>query len=213
MVYGETTVVIDLMGVIFREGQYVTKLLYPLVKKKISYHEFKKRYILFAIGNITREEFWDGLVPTETARSFETHFLTHLALNKNTAIILKKLAKDNRLILFSEMPTVWGQSLLKHARLRQYFSTVIFSGDVGSTKPFKTMFLALMRNVKRDANKYFVDDSLENILTAKKYGFITVHYHQWNCARPREIDHTTTSLNQLEHIINYSPKVSYYGKK
>lgn len=71
------------------------------------------------------------------------------------------------------------------------FDELVLSGDVGLVKPDAAIFELLIRRRNLDVRRtVFIDDSAENVATARKLGFATVHFKE----------HTTNLQTELIHL-------------
>jgi len=71
----------------------------------------------------------------------------------------------------------------------QLFATILLSGDVKLIKPDPRIFEALLERIGRSAGEcLFIDDSEENISTARSLGFETIRFESPDQLR-RELQH------------------------
>ncbi len=71
----------------------------------------------------------------------------------------------------------------------QLFDTILLSGDVKLIKPAPGIFEALLERIARSASEcLFIDDSEENISTARSLGFETIRFESPDQLR-RELQH------------------------
>ena len=71
----------------------------------------------------------------------------------------------------------------------QLFATILLSGDVKLIKPDPRIFEALLERIGRSASEcLFIDDSEENISTARSLGFETIRFESPDQLR-RELQH------------------------
>jgi HAD superfamily hydrolase (TIGR01549 family) len=86
------------------------------------------------------------------------------------------LGKENiRKGIISNMPKEWGDYLAKKFNLVVDFDPIILSGDVGVSKPdYGKYDEFLNRAGVRGEKVLFIDDKLENLIMAERFGFKTV---------------------------------------
>lgn len=108
----------------------------------------------------------------------ETHRFTDLAsmvvYDKPLRHLLKQL--PGRKIIFSNGPRAYALAVLAITGLRPLFDTVYTIEDVGyQPKPMRPAFLKLLKDARLNPRQcIMVEDSLANLLTAKKLGMRTV---------------------------------------
>lgn len=167
-------IIFDLIGVITKESFFATKALYPLIEKSISYNEFKKRYLLFCIGKINKQEFWEDILREEEIEEFESNFFNHQLKYDDKIIGLIKDLKNNGYYLYlaSEIPHEWGEHILKITQIQKCFDQKFYSSKIKHTKPFKPFFSKVFGILGSSGEKvYYIDDTSINLLSAKKLGF------------------------------------------
>jgi len=206
----QTVIILDLMGVLYKEGLYVTKILYPILKNKISYNELKKRYTLYAVGSISNKEFWNDIFSNNAkTKEFEHGFLDSLKLNAGAVSMLKRIRQRHKIILFSEIPNHWGKYLLKREDIGKYFDKILLSGDHHITKPYKKFFGILDSYTHGSQNRFYIDDTLENLIVGKKHGYITVWFSNSKNQKQKFIDAYVENCNQITKLVNdYDKKCS-----
>jgi 2-haloacid dehalogenase len=70
------------------------------------------------------------------------------------------------------------------------FESIVVSGEIHLVKPDERIYAVMLEQIKRSPRQcVFIDDSLNNILTAQTMGFIAIHYQS-----PEQL------LNELESI-------------
>ncbi len=102
---------------------------------------------------------------------------------KGTSLILKNLNDLNEVKLYAL--TNWSAETFPIAKRRfdflNCFEGVVVSGEEFTRKPFSRIYeITLNRFDLQPQHCVFIDDSLENIETARKMGIIGIHYKNSN---------------------------------
>ena len=165
-------IIFDLVGVITKEIFFATKVLFPEIRGRITYNEFKKRYILYCVGNISNIEFWENILDLNSVKDFERRFFRNkVKCNIKVVSLIKKLNQDGFAIsLASEMPQKWGDVILKNNGIGKTFKRIYYSSNIKHTKPFLKFYDRVFRNLVRhnEEKTYYVDDTIDNLMAVKK---------------------------------------------
>lgn len=167
--------IFDLFGVLTKESYFATKTLYPLIKDKISYDQFKKRYLLYCVGLISNKEFWENVVEKEKIAKFEHKLFKNIVKYDNTLIsLIKKLEKEGTyLYLASEIPHEWGGLMLKILGIESSFRKKFYSSKIRHTKPFLKFFKEVFEsNELKGKDLVYIDDTEANLKAVSKYKFM-----------------------------------------
>ena len=165
------TVIFDLMGVLFEGGHWVSEHLYPEVKDRLTLAEVRRHYIQYAVGKITREEFWSRLFGDWQAQG--NRLLEPLQPRKDLDAI-RPLKGRYFLALATEIPRDWAPMLLDRARLHDFFDVAVISGLEGVTKPHREIYERLVARLPKTGRRIYVDDKIQNLATANTFGITTV---------------------------------------
>jgi FMN phosphatase YigB (HAD superfamily) len=200
-------IVFDLIGVLTKESYFATKTLYPLIKDKISYDQFKKRYILYCVGLISNKEFWEDVVEEEKIAKFEHKLFKNIVKYDNTLIsLIKELEKEGMyLYLASEIPHEWGDLMLKILGIESSFRNKFYSSKIRHTKPFLKFFKKVFESDElKDKDLFYIDDTEVNLKAISKYKF-TVKTILYSPNLPETISdkHILKAKNasELKHIL------------
>jgi HAD superfamily hydrolase (TIGR01509 family) len=198
-------VVIDFMGVLFREGLVLTNLLVPMFRPPLPLAEIRKRYRKLVTGEIPAEAFWMGMVPDH--QKAQEAYLERFELNDGVEV-LTELKKQYTLAVLSEIPAEWGDHLVKKFRLDRIFDTIVLSGAVGVTKPDLRIFEILIERLGKDRPYYFIDDNPTNLRAASTFGWKTIWMRN-RVFKPRRpglrADAIIEKLRDLEKLLLKSP--------
>lgn len=168
-------IIFDLFGVLTKESYFATKTLYPLIKDRISYDQFKKRYLLYCIGHISNKEFWDDIVAKEKIAKFEYKLFKNIVkYDKPLVSLIKKLEKEGVcLYLASEIPHKWGDLILRQLRIESSFRKKFYSSRIRHTKPFLKFFKEIFEsNELKGKDLIYIDDTQANLKAIYKYKFM-----------------------------------------
>jgi FMN phosphatase YigB (HAD superfamily) len=173
-----------------------------MVKDKISYDLFKKKYLLYAIGSINREEFWEFICLKKDVEKFEKRIVKKTLLTPRIKNIMKNLKKLGcELYLATEIPKSWGEMLLDKAGIKNAFKKKFYSSDLLTTKPFAKFYKIVFQNIGK-GDIYYIDDTLINLVSAqrlKKHN--TVYYNlRGNFSFKDEVKFKINNLNKIIKI-------------
>ena len=161
-------IIFDLLGVITTESMFATNIVYPMVKDKISYDLFKKKYLLYAMGVIGRKEFWEFICAPKEIMKFEKKIIQKTTLTPGVKKIMSDLlASEYILCLATEIPKEWGELLLKKAGIKHMFKRKFYSSDLRFTKPFAKFYKIVFGSI-RNNEIFYIDDTLVNLVAAQK---------------------------------------------
>ncbi|HUW21160.1 MAG TPA: HAD-IA family hydrolase [Candidatus Bathyarchaeia archaeon] len=180
----ETKVIaFDLGGVLFKNDP--EGITYRSIAKqyKLNYEDVNKllarNYEIFHQGKISEKDFWAPLinkyhVSLEQCKKF---YRSSVAINLPMFDFLKAVYKKYDCYTLNDEPREWMIYRVKKYHLKQYFKGFITSSFYGYTKPDKNLYKIFIRKVKvKPSEIFFIEDSKECILTAKKMGMRTFHY-------------------------------------
>ena len=165
------SVVFDMMGVLYTEGHYISGLFNDWFGDKISLEELSRVYIQFAVGEISRDEFWKHL--TSEPDKYEREFFDLMQPMPDLDVI-RDLKGKCCLGLLTEMPAEWIGRMLDKAHLADFFDVKVVSGIDKLNKPDTAIYELLLSRLPEGGKKIFVDDRLKNLAPAAELGFITI---------------------------------------
>lgn len=86
--------------------------------------------------------------------------------------------KDDKLALLSVHTREWIEYCETKHNYHQYFHTIMYSYEVGVSKPDPMAFELILESLQVKPNEtLFIDDSRRNIQAANKLGMHTIHFH------------------------------------
>lgn len=195
-------IIFDLLGVITKEPMFATNIIYPLVKDKISYDLFKKKYLLYAIGAIEKKDFWEFICTNSSIEKFENRIIKEAIITFEIKKIINDLVSSGCVLyLVTEIPKRWGELLLKKAGIKDIFKKKFYSSDLLATKPFSNFYKKIFKQIKGD-EIYYIDDTLINLIAAKKIkNHTTIYYSTENkTVLCKEINYKINNLKKIIEI-------------
>ena len=195
-------VIFDLLGVITTESMFATNIVYPMVKKRISYDLFKKKYLLYALGIINKKDFWEFICLSREIKYYEDNIIKKTTITCGVKNIMKDIIDNGcELYLATEIPKRWGELLLVKAGIKNIFKKKFYSSDIFSTKPFPTFYKKVFKEFNKE-DIYYIDDTLINLLAAQKIKkHKTIFYNKRRLTAKGEIDYIINNLNSVNKII------------
>lgn len=195
-------VIFDLLGVITKEPMFATNIIYPMVKGKISYDLFKKKYLLYATGSISRNDFWEFICLRKDIEKFEKRIIKKTLLTPGIKKVMTDLAASGcELYLASEIPQRWGDLLLEKGGIKKIFKKKFYSSDLLTTKPFFSFYKKVFNNIN-NGEIYYIDDTLINLVAAQKIKSLnTVFFASKNkFSFRKEINFNIDNLKKLNEV-------------
>lgn len=121
--------------------------------------------------------------------------------NRQTEKIINRLAKDFNLILVSDAPQVWVESVLAVLKIKKVFADRIFFGEGNIRKNLDNAFPFILEKFKINPSQCVVigDQESTDIVPAKKLGLKTVLINQTDLAT--EADYKISDLSELPDIL------------
>jgi epoxide hydrolase-like predicted phosphatase len=97
--------------------------------------------------------------------------------NDSVVTIIKKLKSNYKVILFSNFIGELLRKLLSKYKIHDLFDEIIISSEHKLKKPHPDFFNILLQKSGVPKNEIlFIDDRLENIEGAKKFGILAIHF-------------------------------------
>ncbi len=176
-----TTIIFDLSNV-YLEGilgshKYFEKELSATVSEEYFYNEY---YEKFVTGQISEDNYWKSVIkenswdiPVDQLKNAARKNFTEI---KGTREIIEKLKKeDYTLILLSNHGKEWVEYCEKKYSYHKLFKHVVYSFQVGLTKPNKEIFLLVLKKLQLKPQEcLFIDDYIKNIEVAERLDFKTI---------------------------------------
>jgi 2-haloacid dehalogenase len=115
----------------------------------------------------------------ELIQAYDTHWIESITETLHETIqIARNLKQSGWLLYMLSNFSVEKFVLMKEQHdFLEIFDDIIISGEHKEIKPAPAIFEIALRRINRNAGEcLFIDDSLANITTARKMGFITIRY-------------------------------------
>jgi putative hydrolase of the HAD superfamily len=166
--------VLDAMGVIYRNGDDVTELLIPFARSKnsnISKKNIFDNYRQASLGKISSETFWKNI---GLSSDIEDEYLSNFSLTDGLLTFLKTaLHHFKEIICLSNDVSEWSEKLRVNFGLTEYIKMWFISGDLKCRKPSLEIYRKVLENLKVNDSKeiLFIDDNMDNLLAAEELGF------------------------------------------
>jgi len=176
-------IVIDVGGV-YVKGTRNDVFSYLSKKFKVDLNNsIEYLYTRFNTGKIDSEEFFKKI---SNKLKIDKHILKRAWLNaikikfkpdKNIEKILKNLKESGYILTTITNTNKFHLNFHRKAGNYKYFTVVIASCEVGLLKPNKKIYLILMKRLKLKPEEIlFIDNTEENLITAKRLGMKTITY-------------------------------------
>jgi putative hydrolase of the HAD superfamily len=178
---GGKWLVLDMMGVLFREGDSINKLFVPYLKEQGCRMPSAQVYALYmkgSAGRLTSKRIWEILGLGSRYPAVEKDFIRRaFKIDRGFSRVLPWLKKYFRLAVLSNDIKEWSAYLRKINGLNRHFKVAVISGAVKCRKPEKRIYSILLKiSGAKPKDCVFVDDKARNLKPAEKLGFITVRF-------------------------------------
>jgi putative hydrolase of the HAD superfamily len=173
-------VVVDAMGVLYREADDVEALLIPFVRERGGIDDplaIRGRYVDASLGRHTTTELWSLLGVPGDAEELDRSYTERFGLSDGVYEFLD--AMDQRGIgvaCLTNDVAEWSALLRRRFELDARVHPWIVSGEVGVRKPAEPIFAELERALEVPLRAcLLVDDRIDNLAAGRKLGMATVH--------------------------------------
>ena len=198
----ERCVVLDAMGVIYRDGDDVHDLLVPYLRAKgchLDESRVRALYLACSLGQISSGDFWRLAGVGRLASDEE--YCEGYRLNDRVTDLLRELqTRGIRTACLSNDVSEWSRLLRKRFGLESLIPTWVISGDVGIRKPAPEIYQVLLHKLGCDGSAVvLVDDSVRNLDAATTLGMDTILFTP---VRFGECNHAqVSSMEQLSEVL------------
>ncbi|MEI7903936.1 MAG: HAD-IA family hydrolase [Candidatus Firestonebacteria bacterium] len=173
-------VVLDMMGVVFEEGDTLSSVLFPYLnglKGDISRENINALYALGRVGRLTSKQIFETLGFKENPEKIEEGFLKLLKLDPQFYSVAENIRKKYKLAALSNDVSGWSERLRALHGLNSLFDVIVISGDYGTHKPEEKIFNVFLEKANAKPSEcVFVDDKVRNLVPAEKLGFKTIKF-------------------------------------
>lgn len=174
-------VALDAMGVLYREGDDVNRLLIPFARERgslLTDAELVDRARALSLGRITASEFWSQVGAVGDPPTLTQEYLALHQLNPGVVKFLRALRqREIRAACITNDAASWATALRRRHSLEGLIDVWVISGAVGVRKPDPPIFEALRRVAQVPAGDILlIDDDVRNLDAAQSLGFRTAWY-------------------------------------
>ncbi len=176
-----TVVALDGMGVLYREGDDINRILVPFVRERgseVTHDEIVAKARLISLGRITPSEFWRAVGVEGDPNEIDDDYLSRFQLNPGVVKFLRSLRdRGVRVACVTNDSTAWANKLRVRHSLDGLIDPWVVSGAVGVRKPDQPIYEVLRRVTNEAPSSIMVvDDNIENLDSAKALGFRTAWF-------------------------------------
>lgn len=174
-------VVLDAMGVLYREPDDVESILIPFVRERGGIDDplvIRGRYVDATLGRHTTRELWSLLGVEGDAERLDHDYVERIELSAGVHEFLDAMRqREIAVAALTNDVTEWSTLARARFGLDRRVSPWIVSGDVGARKPDEKIFAALARALDVPLRAcLLVDDRAENLAAGKALGMATVQF-------------------------------------
>tara|TARA_Y100000310_G_scaffold124700_1_gene123452 strand:- start:66265 stop:66882 length:618 start_codon:yes stop_codon:yes gene_type:complete len=152
-------------------------------KEKMGRHYFKLLDLL-TVGKITEEQFFSNMITENNYNisKVKSHLRQQNYLQFPEVMqLLPKLRSTYQIALMNNEGKEWNEYRIRKFKLRQYSHIILSSCDIKKMKPYKNYYQHCLKQLRIKPNELlFVDNSKNNIETAKELGIQTIHFKSPN---------------------------------
>ncbi len=175
-------VILDGMGVLYREGDDINKLLIPFVRSRGSIQtndEIWSKARAMSLGRLTANQFWKDVGLTEEATVLDREYVSNHQLSPGVVRYMRALrANDVRVGCVVNGATTWAEGLRVAHSLGTLIDPWIVSGSVGVRKPDGPLLEVVRRLCELPPGLIrIVDDDLDILDTVRSHGYLTAWYN------------------------------------
>jgi HAD superfamily hydrolase (TIGR01509 family) len=187
-------VALDAMGVLYREGRDIERLLVPFARERgasASDEEIAAKARTLSLGRMTTGQFWNAVGVKGKAEELDGAYLSLHQLTPGVIKYLRSLrAKGVRLACITNDASGWASHLKTQHNLEGLIDPWVISGSVGVRKPDGPIFEVLRRLTGEPPSAIqIIDDNLDILDAARDLGFGTAWFNP-DGTRDQARDHT-----------------------
>jgi len=180
------TIIFDLAEVLLTGMKDIERLLEPIlnipaetIEKQLHNSDLKNLFN----GKISEDDYWNKMIVGNNwsvdAKLLKETVRTNFQEIDGTRNIVKKLKKsDYNLGLLSVHTREWIDYCEEKFIYHNLFNVVMYSFEVAISKPYIGAYQLLLTKMNASPSEtLFIDDSLENVNSAKQLGINSVQFH------------------------------------
>ncbi len=170
-------VILDAMGVIYRNADDVEELLIPFVQDHggVGPDEVRALYQRASLGELSSAELWEAAGLEGDPGELDRSYLSQFRMTGGLLAFLDKLSHKNvPVACVCNDVSLWSRLLRQGFDLDTKIGPWIVSGDIGARKPDAAIYEALRTTVGAPFDVYLlIDDRVENLDAARDLGMRT----------------------------------------
>lgn len=197
----EKLIIFDMIGTLTTNPHLISQILH-LMMPSISIEKLRREYWDYRVSRIDKDTFWKNIgIPN--SESFEEKFLNNIHFKKGVLDMAKRIKKNHKLAILSNIPKEWGDFLIKEYLLDSIFNEIVFSGDYKMKKPKVGLYKVLVKKFPSISTKnmFFVDDDLEDLKTGGRLGMKTIWLKSDQISDDYVPDHVIEDISEMESIV------------
>lgn len=142
-------------------------------------------------GLITEKEFWKRVF-IDLKKEFDRSFIglltftleKYIKINRPVLKLADKLKKNGYLVPMLSNTIEQHTIAPVEKRVHKHFNPKILSNRVGMRKPNKNIYAYMLKKIRLKAKEcVFIDNQIENIVTARRMGFNSIHFKNYSQLR------------------------------
>lgn len=197
--------IFDMMGVLFRDKDDVKTCLIPFLRGKnitVPDEIIREYYDKASAGGMKSVDFWKIF----NLKNFDREFLdSQLKYDPEALIMARKHRSGFRFGIISNDISEWSSYLRKKYSINDTVEIAVISGDAGMRKPGKEIFYHFLKLAKAiPENCIFIDDNINNLITARQIGIKSVLLDRDRnfSGNENNVDYAIGSWEELDDILN-----------
>jgi putative hydrolase of the HAD superfamily len=198
-------VVLDAMGVLYRQGNVVSGVLIPYLRNRgctRSEAEIREVYRRCTVGQLSTDEFWAAAGVGRTAS--DSDYCRHHQLTAGTVDTLRALCEAGvTMLVLTNDAGPWSAHLRRRFGLEPYVEHWYVSAEIGARKPDPAAYDAVLAHPGLDlAHTVMVDDRPTNLLAARAAGLRPVLFHSEDTAANPAPDLDLAGARSMPELLN-----------
>ena len=200
-----TTLIIDMYGVILRERtgnfvpytfEYFDELEHERLRKLF---DEERLFTKAGYGELSSHDFLSQLGYQDTQYHMKNYIENYLSLDETFIEFAEKYYQKYEFVLLSTDVSEWSAYITQHYQLDKYFKHKIVSGDVHCRKPDKKIYEITLQKIQKQTKEcLFIDDSINNIVSAREMGINSILFNRYNEQYDNE---QVTSFEELDLLL------------
>jgi len=179
------TIIFDMYGVIIKEskGNFIpyTYNHFPASEHERITNQFRTNKLFTKAGNgeLTSDEFLSMLGFSDPIFHMRDYIKNHLTMDEGFYSFADRRRDKYNFVLLSNDVSDWSKYITEYYNLNGYFSKKIVSADVNCRKPESKIYEIALKRIGIPASAcVFIDNSVDNLLAANKFGIVTILFNR-----------------------------------